>query len=569
VDLPHRNPRPAAGTSANRRRRFRLISAGVVAVVVSGLALLATNPADRFRLAADSATAWLPSVQRGIIGRVNALVPGPGSGTTDYLSIQMGADISPIRRGSVLVIGGGHSEVSVVDLRTLRIDRVPAATTERVEVVDDHVFRIDDGAGRVVAVPNGSTVLDLHGVPAGPSTVSGGALWLAVPDTGSIVRIDRSGAAKTVPGAFSAGRRPFLAALPDGIAVLDLGTGEVAVLVGRSSVRRYRTDLRRAMAAAGADSVSSFQVAADAADAVVLARGGRSTSVVVFGLAGGRRTVVRPLNDTGDLFGAAVLSNDRLYVSNDSAGALTIVRVRPNVSAVSSIGVAHRPSALEVFAKDSLVWANDPNGPAAAAVYADRHWTITKYVSESDTPSVSPSSASPSSTTAPPSRAPSNGAPPTHTSGPVRTGGPPAHPSGIGTGQPPGGHRDTATFTNLHNGSSVKRCQAARIADSLVAGKTLLIAHRRTSPPDGTYYFEYAGPYSDGNVPASFGTVAYFGTAADQRYDLYLLIMDVNDARTFWESHRSSDGSFATSTSIPGTAGIAEKISVTQTDITC
>jgi hypothetical protein len=70
-------------------------------------------------------------------------------------------------------------------------------------------------------------------------------------------------------------------------------------------------------------------------------------------------------------------------------------------------------------------------------------------------------------------------------------------------------------------------------------------------------------------VPRSFQTVKYFGTAVDQKYDFYLLIMDVGDARTFWASHVSSDGSFATSGSIPGNSETAEKINVTQTKATC
>jgi hypothetical protein len=241
------------------------------------------------------------------------------------------------------------------------------------------------------------------------------------------------------------------------------------------------------------------------------------------------------------------------------------------VSPVSSIGVAHQPTALEVFAKGSMVWANDPNGPDALAVYADRRWAITKYLSAPSTPSTPPSPSSPPSTT--PSTEPANS--PT----PVRPSRPPTRPSDGprqlpgGPQQPPGGPqqpspapKDTARFVNLHNGSSVKRCQNVVISARLAPTKTLLVAHRRASPPDNTYYFTYAGPYRNGNVPANVTTTVWFGTQTGQTYDLYLLIMNVGDANTFWNAHVSSNGSFAYSPSLPGTSQTADRIRVVETD---
>jgi hypothetical protein len=556
VELSNNKPRPAVGVSTDWRRRSWLIAVAT-ALGIGGLALVVPAPPDRPRVDADSASAWLPSVQAGFVGRANALMRSPGLGTTDRISLAMSAGASVVRRGSVLVIGDAHSGAAVVDLRALKIDPVTIAATEHLDVVDGQVFRIDDQAGRVGRMASTSASVDLQGTPIGRWTVSGGALWLTIPATGSVIRVGPSGAASTVTGVFPVGHNPFLATMSAGVAVLDPGTGEVDVLTGTAPpVQRYRTDLVPAMLAASAGVVTTFQVAPDGAYAVILAKGDRST-LIIEGMRDGRPTVSRSMGDSGDTFGTAVLLHDRIYVSDDSTGSLAVAQVRPKVSPVSSIGLAYRPTALEVFAKGSMVWANDLNGPNALAIYADTRWAITKYRPAPSTPSVSPPSGRPPSTTGP------------STAPPVPTHHPPVPATGANTGKPspkpsPAGHKDTARITNLHNGSSVERCQNVDISADLGSTKTLLLAHHRTSPLDTTYFFNYAGSYENGQVPASFHTTWTFGAAADQSYDFYLLIMDVGDARTFWSSHVSTDGSFATSGSIPGNSFIAEKIEVTK-----
>jgi len=71
--------------------------------------------------------------------------------------------------------------------------------------------------------------------------------------------------------------------------------------------------------------------------------------------------------------------------------------------------------------------------------------------------------------------------------------------------------------------------------------------------------------YKNGSVPASWSGVHYFGDQPGQNYDLYLLIMDVDDGEAFWNAHVATDGSFAFADAIPSTAKIASQISVTQT----
>lgn len=71
--------------------------------------------------------------------------------------------------------------------------------------------------------------------------------------------------------------------------------------------------------------------------------------------------------------------------------------------------------------------------------------------------------------------------------------------------------------------------------------------------------------YKNGSVPASWNGVHFLGDQPGQNYDLYLLIMDVDQGEAFWNAHDAADGSYAFADAIPPTAKVASQISVTQT----
>jgi hypothetical protein len=129
-------------------------------------------------------------------------------------------------------------------------------------------------------------------------------------------------------------------------------------------------------------------------------------------------------------------------------------------------------------------------------------------------------------------------------------------------------YANTAAFTNIAGGAMVNRCELVAGRADLVPTKTLLLAHRRSSPPSPTFYFFYVDNYVNGGVPPTWSSEVYFGSSDNsQRYDLYLLIMEVSAATSFWKAHVHHSGIYADALAIPATASVAVQLSVVQTGI--
>jgi hypothetical protein len=92
----------------------------------------------------------------------------------------------------------------------------------------------------------------------------------------------------------------------------------------------------------------------------------------------------------------------------------------------------------------------------------------------------------------------------------------------------------------------------------------LLLAVQRTDPPDADYYFNLAAARGGG-----FDTTAFFGHQVGQGYRIYLLIMNEDEARQFFDDHQKQDGAFAVARHIPSQAERADSASVRQTTMDC
>lgn len=171
-----------------------------------------------------------------------------------------------------------------------------------------------------------------------------------------------------------------------------------------------------------------------------------------------------------------------------------------------------------------------------------------------------------------PTRTPATPAPtvkPTPSKGPATAPRSPAtRPQTKAADRPAMTYANTAAFTNISDGTSVERCERLSGRSSLAPTKTVFAVHRRTSPADGTYCFFYIDNYENGNVPPTWTTRIWFGSSPNgHRYDVFLVIMDVDDARQFWAANQVPDGSYADASAIPSGADVAAKVSVVQTGI--
>jgi hypothetical protein len=555
------------GVSAKERFGVWLLAA---AVAIGGAVVAVTAPSDRPHVDVDSTSAWLSSVRPQVLGRVNALVHGPFAATTAEIGVPLGSGATTVRRGSMVIVTDPASgNATVVDVRTRRSDRFAVAAGQSVEVVDRLILRIDGSARQIIpAGTGGPAALTLSGAPGSWREVSGGALWLTIPSDGSVVRIDATGSAVTVPAVFRAGEDPPVAAVSGGVALLDRAAREVVVLTG-AAPRPKRHAVKGSLPGKG---IESFDVASDGSYAIA-ADAGFGAAVTVVDLTGRRGADIRQVGDPGHDFGAAVLGHDRIYFADRTTGALVVLPARPGASPVTTIDVARRPARLEVFRSGSVLWANDPDGPNALAVNGGDRWPVIKYVSHQESPTPPPSSQ-------PPRSDPPRGDPATSTRPTPQTGPPTSRPPGPGSGpeKRPGGtdgppgrsptkppRRNTAKITNLKNNSPVSRCQRVTGTADLEPTKALLLASRRTNPSSTGYFVQYV---KAGNVGANWGTTKWFGTAADQSYDLVLLVMDVDDARAYWNSAQKGDG-YVYAGSLPPANTRVQTVHVRQTVAEC
>jgi hypothetical protein len=96
-------------------------------------------------------------------------------------------------------------------------------------------------------------------------------------------------------------------------------------------------------------------------------------------------------------------------------------------------------------------------------------------------------------------------------------------------------------------------------------GNTLLLAQRRTAPTgDPNYYFAF-GAAPSGVTGRTWSAKRYFGDAPPQSYEVILLIVNVDVAKHFWDTHLISGGGSAVATSLP--APPADTVKVRQTSM--
>jgi hypothetical protein len=544
--MKHFNPRSSASTTT----KWWFIPA---VVVIGGIVAASVDhsPAGRPEFSADSAGAWLVSAPQGFIGRVNPLIARPRVATTDRIALPVPPSAITRRHGTTVVIEDIGRAATIVDLRTLASSRVPISDDEQVGVAGGRDYLVDPSGGRITRLPDRVVVADSGGHRLGDWTVSGGALWASVPATGAILRVGEDGTARTQPGVFRAGGRPMLVTSPTGVGVVD-----------------------------------------------------RSALTVVGGV---RRSL------PGTPSRVAITADGSLAASLDGS-VLSLVRLSDgkvtrtfDLHAVEGWGSV---TALEVFAQGDLIWVNDPGGPEAIAVRSDGTvMSLVKYAAAIPSPAA-PSAAglspapreTPSVTSRPPTSSSPTPQPPvvskqTPPPGPTtpkpRDPGKPGNPSNHGdpgkSGKPgdpgdpgkPGKPKPKptksktpppppiarASFSDIHDGQEVGRCEPVRGGATLPEDDTLLLAVRRTDPPDDRYFFTYAASRKGG--VKGFDTKVFFGDTAGQSYHVYLLIMNVDDADEFYSGHSQHGGDFAVSTAIPSQAKRADAASVRQTSTDC
>ncbi|MGW2387732.1 hypothetical protein [Streptomyces sp. NPDC001658] len=386
--------------------------------------------------------AWLTGGEKGAVAHAHGLT-GDVDGKVVLPAGTAGHPVSVAQDGdTTLVLDERTGEVVRIDASQLSAAQSADYGAAGLQLVSGgaQAYVVDPAKGTVQQIDPALTTakgtpVDVGGRP-GAAVVDGeGTLWLPLPDSGTVVPFVK-GVRGTAIKVAEAGHDLVLT-LADGSPVVTDRTAGVTRVLTATGVRGS-FDLGDAVA--GTDPAGVLVPAGTDGSAVpVLAAG--TGDLVVVDVRSRHTTRAQVPTEAHDL-GAPQLLGKRVYIPDESTGRLLVYDTALSALA-EPVQVTKGAGELELFVRDGLLWANDPDGADAAVIDADgevRH--IAKYRAEVPSarePGDQPVEDSvptgiPAGPVPPPAGAPGASAPVT---GPP-SGGAPDGPSGQTPGPGPG-----------------------------------------------------------------------------------------------------------------------------------
>ncbi|MGI5327881.1 fibronectin type III domain-containing protein [Actinomadura nitritigenes] len=394
-----------------------LVGVLVVAAVVYGVGVASA----KYELA--DVGAWLSARSKGLVVHVN----GPAAkvdGKTAVVPKMRGHRIRVVQDGAtVLVVDLDTGVVSRLDPAQLKVDASrPLGAGLQVLAGAGKTYTVDSAQGAVqqidpftLAPVGASATLP---APLGQAGVDGrGTLWIPVPSKGQVAPFAAGRLQAPVP----VGRAGDTLALTiaAGDPVVTDSTAATATVV-RPSGARLTVALPTTVRRAGAGGVLAPPSTTGTTVPLLVPGTG---SLVTVDTGTGRYTSAR-LALPEHRYRPPQMLGARVYIPDETAGSLLVYDAAAN-RFEAPVPVTGRPSTLEVFVRDGLLWANDPSGPRAVVV-DDRggHKRIDKYRDKAPGGPRRPIPTPGGQGAPPPSREPQRPAPP----GP---GEPPTAPSNV------------------------------------------------------------------------------------------------------------------------------------------
>ncbi len=354
-----------------RARRFRSDrTAGYTAIAV--LALIGTLivtvhvAAHGVLPGISDVGAWLSNTPQGSVVHVNGLAGEPDARVTIH-----GADGHPLQvvqdRGQVLVVDTVTGVVSRIDPAQLTVSQAVDTGTAGAQIVTGGgvAYLVDAEAGVVQQIDLAK--LSAVGAPArlnkrlGPSGVDDrGTLWAPVPADGQLIPVAKGQAG--TPVEVGHGGDSLALTIASGTPVVTNSTQATMTVVSRTG-GTVTVNLPKAT-----DAPPPAMLAPPSTDGalvpVVVAGAGQ---LVVVDTKKGESTSVTLADLKGDDLGAPTALGSRVYVPDNTTGRL-IVYDSAGGQLLDQITVTGRPSKLQLFVKDNMLWVNDPDGPDAVTV---------------------------------------------------------------------------------------------------------------------------------------------------------------------------------------------------------
>ncbi|WUI02337.1 fibronectin type III domain-containing protein [Spirillospora sp. NBC_00431] len=353
------------------------VAVGLVGVLVIAAAVYGVGVASaKYRIA--DVGAWLSARSKGLVVHVNGPA-GKVDGKTGVISEMRGHDVKVVQDGAtVLLVDLDTGVVSRLDPAQLNIGRSrPLGKGIQVLASAGKAYTVDSVKGVVQQIdPVGLT-------PTGPSATlppilgqagidARGALWVPVSQKGEV-------------SAFADGRLqpPVKVGAPGDSLALTIAAGDPVVTdstaatatVVRPSGERLTVGLPTTVRQSGRGGVLA-PAHTEGRTVPLLVPG--TGSLVTVDTGTGRYSSTR-LAMPEHRYRPPQMLGAKVYIPDETAGALIVYDAAAN-RFQRPIPVTGRPSTLDVFVRDGLLWANDPSGPHAVVI--DRqgaHKGIDKY----------------------------------------------------------------------------------------------------------------------------------------------------------------------------------------------
>ncbi|MFA1545357.1 fibronectin type III domain-containing protein [Actinomadura chokoriensis] len=353
------------GSLFRRDRLTGQVAIGLVGVLVIAAAVYGVGVASaKYRLA--DVGAWLTAAGRGLVVHVNGPA-GKVDGKTGVIPQMRGHNIKIVQDGATVLI---------VDLDTGVVSRLdPSQLDVGTSRPLGRGIQILAGAGKAYTVDSVKGVvqeIDPVGLaPVGASATlppilgqagidARGALWVPVSRNGEVAAF--SGGRLQPPVRVGKSGDALALTMAAGDPVVTNSTAATATVV-RSSGAKLTVSLPTTVRQAGRGGVLA-PAATDGKIVPLLARG--AGSLVTVDTDTGRFTSTR-LAMPKHRYRPPQMLGAKVYIPDETAGALLVYDSAGN-RFETPVPVTGRPSRLDVFVRDGLLWANDPSGPRAVVI---------------------------------------------------------------------------------------------------------------------------------------------------------------------------------------------------------
>ncbi|SEG05623.1 Streptogramin lyase [Thermomonospora echinospora] len=428
--------------------------------------------------------AWLTAKRKGTLVHANGLV-GRIDGKAGLAASMRGHDVRVVQDGgTVLIVDLQTGVVSRLDPSQLKVEQSRGFGAAGLQVVIGRggAYTVDPVGGAVqridpmtlAAIGSPVTLPPPLGAAGMDAT---GTLWVPAPQNGQVVPFRDGGQAPPVPVGRPGDRLSLTIAA--GAPVVVNSTAANATVI-KASGDHLQVALPSGVRESGRAGVLAPPLTEGAVVPLLAAESG---SLVMLHTGTGAPTAVRLKRVGGHRFGAPHMLGSKVYLPDETVGALLVYNAETN-GFEQRIPVSGRPSRLEVFVKDGLLWANDPDG-ARAVVLDDRGAAkeVRKYEEEApDGRSRSPLPV-PSPTHDGPDRPEPHPTDPRRPNDPRRSPNEPSAPEGVVVS--PGNGEMTIRFR-----PSVGGRPTGYVLAGLPAG---LVASPSRVPPGGPYVFRVTG----------------------------------------------------------------------------